>query len=115
MSVGFWAFLIISVAILLILVAFGATEDDFFPAQAFLIGWLLCLVTMIWSEETSQSVAKENNIDYALVEAISEITDEHEYDVVVTLSIAGTENIQVIFDLTDEEMTAIEVLTREEK
>ena len=84
-------------------------EEEWLPVQAYVLGILLCFVTIASVDETSQSVAEEHNIDYALVEVISEITDESEYDVAVTLSVAGTENIQIIFDLTDEEMTAIKI------
>lgn len=111
---GFTIFLVLLMIVaFLVLLVYCVMEKERFPVQAYVLGILLCFVTIASVDETSQSVAEEHNIDYALVEAISEITDESEYDVAVTLSVAGTENIQIIFDLTDEEMTAIEVLTKD--
>ena len=114
MWVGFIVFCIIATIVMLGLIAIGIMENEWFPFEAYLLGILLTIVIIAFSDETSQSVTEEHNIDYALVEAIAEITDESEYDVAVTLSVAGTENIEVVFNLTDEEMTAVEVLAREE-
>lgn len=102
------------IVVFLILLIYGAMEKEWFPLYTYALGLLLCFSIITSIDETSQSVAEKYNIDYALVEAIAEVTDESEYDVAVTLSVAGTENIKVVFNLTDEEMTAIEVLTREE-
>ena len=114
MYAGFIVFCIIAAIVTACLIAIGVMDKEWIPFQAYILGVLLTIVILTLSDETSQSVAEDHNIDYALVEAISKITDESEYDVAVTLSVTGTENIKVVFNLTDEEMTAIEVLTREE-
>ena len=115
MNIVTFLFIALMIAVFLILIFYGIMEEEWFPLQAYALGLLICFLVIASADETSQSVAEEHNIDYALVEAITEVTNESEYDVAVTLSVAGTENIQIIFDLSDEEMTAIEVLTREEK
>ena len=115
MYAGFITFCIIAAIVTACLITIGIMDKEWFPFQVYILGVLLTIIIIALSDETSQSVAEKHNIDYALVEAIAEVTDESEYDVAVTLSVAGTENIKIVFDLTDEEMTAIEVLTREEK
>lgn len=114
MYAGFIVFCIIATIVAACLIVIGVMDEDWFPFGIYILGVMLTIVIIAFSDKTSQSVAEEHNIDYALVEAIAEVTDESEYDIAVTLSVAGTENIEVVFNLTDEEMTAIEVLTREE-
>ena len=108
---------ILSIACFIILIIMTLPGEDKEWCNALItytLGWILC-IALIVSLDNAERIAKKNDIDFAIVEALSEITDHTNYDIAKTLTVVGTDNIQSAFNLTDDEMTAFIVLTTKEE
>ena len=108
MGVILLPFVVLAMIIIVCFVV-GIIEGDFSYLAIFLTGCVLTLVVILCTYPTPQEVAKRNNVDYTLVEAISRITPYSQEDIVATLSITGTDNLQEVFHLSEKEMVAIDV------
>lgn len=116
-SLGIVIITILSIACLILLLIMALLDEDGgwrIALVTYLLGWLVCLALMA-SLDNAERIAKKNDIDFAIVEALSEITDHSNYDIVKALSVVGTDNLQSTFNLTDDEMIAFTVLTTKEE
>lgn len=115
MNLGAIIIAIISIACFIILMIMALLDKEWLiVVPVYLLGWVLCL-TLIVNLDNAERIAKKNGIDFAIVEALSEVTDHSNYDIVKTLSVIGTDNLQSTFNLTDDEMIAFTVLTTKEE
>ena len=116
-SLGTIIITILSIACLILLLIMALLDEDRewrAALAAYLFGWVACLALVV-SLDNAEMIAKKNDIDFAIVEALSEITDHSNYDIVKALSVVGTDNLQSTFNLTDDEMIAFTVLTTKEE
>ena len=106
---------ILSIACLIILMILAWSDESWRNALVlYLLGWMLC-IGLVANLDNAKRIAKKNDIDFAIVEALAEVIDHSNYDVATALSITGTDNIQNTFNLTDDEMIAVTVLIEKNK
>lgn len=114
--VWFWAFIGLAIVIGGLAAYFSIDDGNGTYFTLYIIGLVLGAIILTTLVPSSEDLAKKYNVDYATAEAIHTITDIPKSTIVEMIYYLELDDadLQSAFNLSDEEMTAIEVLTREE-
>ena len=114
-----WLWILTGLAIIVGCLAayFSTVEGDSSYFSLYIAGLLLGVTILMTLIPSSEDLAKKYNVDYTTAEAIHTITDIPESTIIEMIYYLELDDadLQSAFKLSDEEMTAIEILTREGK